>query len=63
MRQSMEKKEICLSEYRIRQSMSRAGCPFDKAGSESLFSAKAKEECLYHKNYTTKGEVQKNIFE
>ena len=48
--------------YSIRQSMSRAGCPYDNACSESFF-ATAKKECIFLKNYATMNEVKADIFE
>ena len=51
-----------LRENGIRQSMSRAGCPYDNARSESFF-ATAKKECIYLKNYATMDEVKTDIFE
>ena len=47
-----------LRENGIRQSMSRAGCPFDNACAESFF-ATAKKECLYLRNYATISESKK----
>ena len=46
----------------IRQSMSRAGCPYDNACSESFF-ATVKKECIYLKNYATIDEVKADVFE
>ena len=46
----------------IRQSMSRAGCPFDNACLESFF-ATVKKECLYLRKYATIDEMRKDIFE
>ena len=51
-----------LRENGIRQSMSRAGCPYDNACSESFF-ATAKKECIYLKNYATIDEVKADVFE
>ncbi len=51
-----------LEENGIRQSMSRSGCPYDNACSESFF-ATAKKECIYLKNYATIEEVKKDIYE
>ena len=51
-----------LRENGITQSMSRAGCPYDNACSESFF-ATAKRECLYLRKYATIDEVKKDIFE
>lgn len=51
-----------LQENGIRQSMSRAGCPYDNACSESFF-ATAKKECIFLKNYATMDEVKADIFE
>ena len=51
-----------LRENGIRQSMSRAGCPYDNACSESFF-ATVKKECIYLKNYATMDEVKAEIFE
>ena len=51
-----------LRENGIRQSMSRAGCPYDNACSESFF-ATAKKECVYLKNYATIDEVKADVFE
>ncbi len=51
-----------LEENGIRQSMSKAGCPYDNACSESFF-ATVKKECIYQKNYGTIEEVRKDIFE
>ena len=42
--------------------LSRAGCPFDNACSESFF-ATVKKECLYLRKYATIDEVKKDIFE
>lgn len=46
----------------IRQSMSRGGCPYDNACSESFF-ATAKKECIYLKKYDSIEEVKRDIFE
>jgi len=43
-------------------SMSRAGCPFDNAPSESFFSA-AKRECIYRKEYKDISEVRVDLFD
>ena len=51
-----------LNEYGIRGSMSRPGCPYDNACSESFFSS-AKRECIYRKNYLTIEEVKRDLFE
>ena len=51
-----------LRENGIRQSISRAGCPYDNACSESFF-ATAKKECIYLKNYATIDEVKADVFE
>ncbi len=51
-----------LRENGIRQSMSRAGCPYENACSESFF-ATAKKECIYLKNYATIDEIKADVFE
>lgn len=51
-----------LRENGIRQSMSRAGCPYDNACSESFF-ATVKKECIYLKNYATIDEIKADVFE
>jgi len=45
----------------IEGSMSRAGCPYDNAPSESLFSA-MKRECIYRKDYANIEEVKQDLF-
>ena len=50
-----------LRENGIRQSMSRAGCPYDNACSESFF-ATVKKECIYLKNYATIDEIKADVF-
>ena len=47
---SSESFRSMLSANGIKQSMSRGGCPYDNACSESFF-ATTKKECLYLKNY------------
>ena len=59
---SSESYRRMLKENGIRQSMSRAGCPYDNACSESFF-ATAKKECIFLKNYATMNEVKADIFE
>jgi transposase InsO family protein len=59
---SSESYRRMLNEHGIRQSMSRAGCPYDNACSESFF-ATAKKECIYLKNFATMEEVKRDIFE
>ncbi len=59
---SSESFQRMLEENKNRQSMSRAGCPYDNAYSESFF-ATAKKECIYLKNYATIEEVKADIFE
>nr|MCR4673186.1 IS3 family transposase [Lachnospiraceae bacterium] len=59
---SSESYQRMLRENGIRQSMSRGGCPYDNACSESFF-ATAKKECIYQKNYATIAEVKADIFE
>ncbi len=59
---SSESYRRMLNENGIRQSMSRAGCPYDNACSESFF-ATAKKECIYLKNYATMKKVKRDIFE
>lgn len=60
--QPLSSKEMTEENRRIRQSMSRAGCPYDNACSESFF-ATAKKECIYLKKYATIEEVKADIFE
>nr|MCR4671770.1 IS3 family transposase [Lachnospiraceae bacterium] len=59
---SSESYQRMLRENGIRQSMSRGGCPYDNACSESFF-ATAKKEGIYQKNYATIAEVKADILE
>ena len=58
---SSESYRRMLQENGIKQSMSRAGCPYDNACSESFF-ATAKKECIFLKSYATMNEVKADIF-
>ena len=51
-----------LNQHGIIQSMSRGGCPYDNACSESFF-ATAKKECIYRKEYDTLEEIKQDLFE
>ncbi len=59
---SSESYQRMLRENGIRQSMSRTGCPYDNACSESFF-ATVKKECIYLKEYDTIEEVKRDIYE
>ena len=59
---SSESYRRMLRENGIRQSMSRTGCPYDNACSESFF-ATVKKECIYLKEYDTIEEVKRDIYE
>ena len=50
-----------LNKYGIIGSMSKPGCPYDNACTESFYSL-AKKECIYRKQYDTIEEVKQDMF-
>ena len=50
-----------LAQYKITQSMSRKGDPYDNAVAENFFSC-LKCELIHHRHYHTRDEAQADIF-